>query len=69
LKAEASTRRKIFLWEITGDVLVVIHASLNAVVRSKNKGRRRCTMTRIEAGIEVIPQLSLEGVFIARVGY
>jgi hypothetical protein len=69
LKAEALTGRKIFLWEITGDVLAVIHASLNAVVRSKNKGRRSCTTTRIEAGIEVIPRLSLEGVFIARVGY
>ena len=69
LKTKAPAGRKVFFWEITDNALAVIHTSPNAVFRSRNKGRRSCTVTRAEVGIDVIPRLSFRGVFIARVGY
>ena len=69
LKIEAPTGRKIFLWEITGDALAMIHASLDAVFRSKNKGMRSYTVTKAEVGTDVISRLSFKDVFIAGVGY
>ena len=68
LKVEAPAGRKIFLWVITSNVLAIVHASLDVVFGSKSKGKRSYTITRAEVGADVIPRLSFEDVFIARVG-
>jgi hypothetical protein len=50
-------------------MLVVIHASLDAVFGSKNKRRRSYIVTRAEVGTYVIPRLSFSSIFIGRMGY
>ena len=65
---EAPTGRKILFWKITGDALAVIHAHMKMVFGSKSEGKRSYTVTRAEAGADVIPWLSFEDKFISRSG-
>jgi hypothetical protein len=62
---EAPMGRKVLFWKITGGVLVVVHAPLNAVFGSKSEGKGSHTVKRAEARAEVIPRLSFEDVFIS----
>ena len=64
----APTGRKIFLQEVTSNVLAVVHASLDVVFGSKSKGKRSYTVARTEAGTDVIPRLPSRDLFIAGVG-
>ena len=39
LKTKAPAGRKVLFWKITGDVLVVVHASPNVVLDLRARGR------------------------------
>lgn len=43
LEPKASVRRVVFLWEITGDALAVVHRSMENGLRSKRKEEKLCS--------------------------
>ena len=62
-------RRKIFLQEVTSNVLAMIHASLDAVSEPENTEKGSWTMAKAKVGTNVILWLYFEDVFIARVDH
>ena len=68
LKTEAPAGRKVLFWKITGDTLAIVPAPPDMVFGSKSEGKRSYTVTRAEAGADVIPWLSFEDEFISQSG-
>ena len=66
LKTEALVGRKVLFWKVTGDALVVDHASLNAVLDLEAKGREVAQWQK--RGANMALQLSPVDVFIAESG-